>query len=394
MKIVEINSYNFASTGNIMLGIAECARNAGHEVYTFNPDGRSMRKNVPGNFAIGNRYERALSSKINYYTGNHGALHFWGTYNFLRELDRIQPDIIHMHNLHCDYINIGMLVSYINKHHVKAVWTLHDCWSFTGHCPYFDIVACDKWKVSCNKCPMYHDYPASKWDNSVSQYKKKKKWFTSIEDLTIVTPSRWLADLVKESYLNKYETKVIYNGLNMTIFKSTESNFREKYHLEDKFIILGVAFSWGERKGQDRFERLAAILDKRYQIVLVGINKENVSANNIICIPKTNNQVELAEIYTAADVLLNPTREDNFPTVNIEALACGTPVLSYGAGGSAEAFDAQSGMLVSGETVVAVLDKLYSDNFDKSACVERGKEFEQNLKYKEYIDLYLEVYKK
>ena len=206
--------------------------------------------------------------------------------------------------------------------------------------------------------------------------------------MTIVTPSKWLSGLVNRSYLNKYPIKVINNGIDLEVFQPCNSDFREKYGLKDKFIILGVALSWGMSKGQDRFEKIAEKLDERFQIILVGIKRQDVNSNRIICIAKTDSQKQLAEIYTAADVFLNPTREDNFPTVNIEALACGTPVLSYGAGGSAEAFDEKSGMIVSDDTVVESLEKLYKENFEEEDCIMQGEKFNQNMKFKEYIKLY------
>lgn len=388
MKIVELNSMNFGSTGKIMLGIAEVARIEGDEVWTYNPDGRTQKKGILENYTIGSRYERFISAKINYFTGKQGALNLIGTYKFLSKLEQIKPDIIHFHNLHSNYINFALLFKYINKNNIKVVWTLHDCWAFTGQCPYFDIVQCEKWISGCYSCPMIHQYPATKWDNSRREYSRKKKIFTSVKNMLIVTPSQWLADLTRDSFLNKYPVEVIYNGINLSIFQPRFSDFRNKYRIENKFIILGVAFSWGIRKGQDRFEKLAEKLDERFQIVLVGINGKDVKSDKIICITKTDNQQQLAEIYTAADVLLNPTREDNFPTVNIEALACGTPVLSYGAGGSAEAFDKKSGTIVSDDTVVETLKKLYKENLKKENCIIRAKQFDQNKKFKEYVDLY------
>ncbi len=386
--IVEINSYNFASTGKIMLGIADTARKQGYCVITFNPSGNSQKKGISGNKTIGNIFERQLSSKINYYTGKQGRLNYYGTKKLLRDMDNIKPDIIHFHNLHSNYVNLKMLFDYINAHNIKVVWTLHDCWAFTGHCPYFDIARCEKWKTACHDCAMYKEYPASRTDTSASEYEFKKRLFTGVKSMNIVTPSQWLADLTKQSFLKEYPVQVIFNGINLEKFHSGNSDFRDKYHLNGKFIVLGVAFSWGERKGQDRFEKLAEQLDDRFQIVMVGINEQNVKSEKIICIKKTDNQEQLAEIYSAADVLLNPTREDNFPTVNIEALACGTPVLSYGAGGSAEAFDEKSGMVVSDETVVPVLDKLFYENFKSEDCVNRGEQFEQELKFQEYVKLY------
>lgn len=392
MKIVEINSMNFGSTGKIMLGIAEVARCAGHQVWTFSPDGRTQKRGIEGNYFIGSRYERAVSRKVNYYLGENGRCNVIGTKRLLQQLDEIRPDVIHFHNLHSDYLNLEMLIDYVKRNQIKVIYTLHDCWTFTGHCPYFDVVQCDKWKTQCHECPVIQEYPSTKWDTSAKEYRRKKKLFTSIPNMVIVTPSKWLADLVSDSFLKNYPVRVIYNGINLSTFSLQPGDCREKYGIgKDKFMILGIAFSWGFRKGLDRFERLASLLDDRFQIVLIGIEQAQVKSSNIICIPRTENQKQLAQIYSVADVLLNPTREDNFPTVNVEALACGLPVLSYGAGGSAEAFDRESGRIVNDENVVQVLNNLYDSPFDREKCIERGKEFDQNVKFEEYVKLYEEI---
>lgn len=391
MKIVEINSSNFGSTGGIMLNICNIVRDNGMEVYTFNPAGRTQRKGLPYNFSIGNRYERYLSDKINFFTGKQGSLNIFGTRRFLKQLDSISPDIIHFHNLHSNYINLNMLFKYIRKKQIKVVWTLHDCWAITGHCPYFDIVQCDKWKNGCEKCEMYKEYPATWRDSSDTEYVHKSQLFKGLPYVHIVTPSVWLKELVEQSFLSDYPISVINNGIDLEVFRPRDSYFRENYGISpEKFVVLGVSFSWGIRKGLDRFINLAKKLDERFQIVLVGTNDniDKMLPPNIISIHKTQNQVELAEIYSAANIFLNPTREDNFPTVNIESLACGTPVLSYGAGGSAEAFDESCGAIVSDENILKTLEKLIKENFSAENCVSRSLKYEKNSRFLEYIDIY------
>lgn len=383
--VVEVNGGTKGSTGKIMFGIAETARENSYEVYTFSPPGKSQRKDVVNHMFIGNVVERRISEKINLFTGRTESLNLLGTGKFLKMLERIHPDIIHLHVMHGNYINIKKLFKYIKRNNIVLVWTLHDCWSFTGQCPYFDITGCQKWLTECGSCS-YKGYPAPNRDHSRKLFQKKKSLFSDIENMVIITPSRWLEGLVKQSFLKKYPVKVIFNGIDLEIFKPRKSDFRERHGIRNKFVILGVAFSWGYRKGQDRFERLAESLDDRFQIVLVGI--DYTVCDKIICISRTENQEQLAELYSAADVFLNPTREDNFPTVNIEALACGTPVLSYGAGGSAEAFDEKSGMIVSDDTIIDVLNKLYYKNFRAEDCLSCGREFEQKHKFKEYVELY------
>ena len=224
----------------------------------------------------------------------------------------------------------------------------------------------------------------------------KKELFSGL-DLTIITPSEWLAGLVKESFLKDYPVKVIHNGIDLSIFKPTESDFRAKYNCEDKFILLGVAFGWGKRKGLDVFIELSKRLDERFQIVLVGTD-ENVDKqlpNNIISIHRTQNQKELAEIYTAADLFVNPTREENFPTVNIEALACGTPILTFKTGGSPEILDETCGCVVGKDDVEGLhgeINRIYTEkSFSKEACLARAAKFDMNDKFEEYVDLYNDI---
>ena len=249
-----------------------------------------------------------------------------------------------MHNLHGYYLNVGILFDYLKTCGKKIIWTLHDCWAFTGHCSYFTAAGCEKWKEQCFCCPQKCSYPKSLIDKSERNFWRKRTVFTGIPNLTIVTPSKWLADLVKESFLKEYDVKVINNGIDLTAFKPTESDFRVKYGLENKKIILGVASVWDERKGLNDFVKLANEIDDDTCIVLVGVNekqKKNLPSK-ILCVERTNNVAELAGVYTAADLFFNPTYEDNYPTVNLEAQACGTPVVTYATGGSIESVPSEN----------------------------------------------------
>ena len=349
MKILEINSTNYGSTGNIMLQIADTARRKGHTVITCCPASReNKKKSVENQWLIGSRFSRNVHLKLFEYTGFNGCFSLVSTFTFLHKVKKFKPDIIHLHNLHNCYINLPMLFKYIKKQKIQAIWTLHDCWTFTGQCPYFDLAKCDKWKNGCHDCPQINVYPSSKVDRTRTMWKLKRKWFTGVEDMTIVTPSEWLGGLVQQSYLKGYPIKVINNGIDLNVFKPTESDFRQKHHLENKYILLGVAFGWGKRKGLDVFIDLAKRLDDRFQIVLVGTNDDvdKLLPANIISVHKTNNQQELAEIYTAADLFVNPTREENYPTVNMESISCGTPVLTFKTGGSPEIPNVKTGYVV------------------------------------------------
>lgn len=397
MRALQINSCNFGSTGNIMLGISQLAKVEPNECRVCVPLQRdNCKKEVDGQIFIGNRVSRNIHLHLAKLTGYNGSFSYLSTRRFIKKIMEYKPDVIHLHNLHNCYINLPVLFDYIKRDSIPVIWTLHDCWSFTGHCPHFTMVKCDKWKTGCYDCPSYCEYPASRFDNSKKMYRLKKKWFTGVPNMTIVTPSQWLADLVKESYLKDYPVKVIHNGIDLDIFKPTPSNFRQKYGIDDgKYIILGVAFGWGKRKGLDVFIELAERLDsEKYQIVLVGTddNIDKHLPSNIIAIHRTQNQIELAEIYSAADLFVQPTREENYPTVNMESIACGTPVLTFRTGGSPEIVDETCGSVVDCDDVDAMESELKRicemQPYSTAACLEKARAFDKQDRFKEYIDLY------
>lgn len=401
MRVVQINGGAKGSTGKIMMGIAEVARAQGHEVMCASPITTTNRDAGEdcGYYRIGTFNSRRVNVALARITGFNGCFAWFETYKLLKKIDEFKPDIIHLHNLHDSYINLPMLFSYIKKHNVPTVWTLHDCWAFTGQCPYFTIVKCDKWKVGCHNCPQYKEYPASLYDNTKKMWQLKKKWFTGVKNMTIVTPSEWLAGLARESCLKQYPIEVINNGIDLNVFKPTHSNFRKQYGIPgDKYIVLGVSFAWGYRKGLDCFVEMAEKLGEQYQIVLVGTDDE-IDKNlphNIISIHRTQNQKELAEIYSAADVFVMPTREENYPTVNMEAIACGTPVVTFDTGGSPEMLDDKTGIVVEANDIEAT-KKAIKDNCEKKRCndeeyiVAYSKNFDMKKRFAEYIELYANV---
>lgn len=401
VRIVQINGGAKGSTGKIMMGIADVARAQGHEVMCASPITTTNRDAGEdcGYYRIGTFNSRRLNVALARITGFNGCFAWFETYKLLKKIDEFKPDIIHLHNLHDSYINLPMLFSYIKKHNVPTVWTLHDCWAFTGQCPHFTIVKCDKWKVGCHNCPQYKEYPASLYDNTKKMWQLKKKWFTGVKNMTIVTPSEWLAGLARESYLKQYPIEVINNGIDLNVFKPTHSNFRERYEIPaEKHIILGVSFAWGYRKGLDCFVEIAEKLGEQYQIVLVGTDDE-IDKNlphNIISIHRTQNQKELAEVYSAADVFVMPTREENYPTVNMEAIACGTPVVTFRTGGSPEMLDDKTGIVVEANNIEAT-EKAIKDICEKKGCndedyiVAYSKKFNMQKRFTDYIELYATV---
>lgn len=396
MKVLQINSVPYGSTATISYNISKIAQKCGIECilaygYSYHP--QIARNNY---IQIGNRYDKALHLILSKLTGLHGCFSHLYTYKFIRFIDKYKPDIIHVHNLHGWFINIPMLVHYINMHHIKIVWTLHDCWSFTGHCPYYDLANCTKWKTGCYNCLAHSRYPSTFFDCSSMMYKLKKKWFCSIENMTIVTPSKWLQQQVRQSFLSNKRCIVINNGIDLNKYiQLYKKNINNK-----KFKILCVSFEWSTRKGIDVIIQLANLLDsEKYEITIVGTDKQidSILPSNIKSIHRTQNQQELIQIYNDSDVFVNTTREENFPTVNIESLACGLPVITFDTGGSPEIIDKTCGIVVEKNNVVALAKAIMSlkeTPLSRDACRTRSLRYNQDERFMDYIDLYREIYGK
>lgn len=397
IKIVGINSLGYGSPAVIMNNILYTAKaKLGAEVYSFY-GAWGKKNNQSMCHCFGYKIESVIAKGLSMLTGYQ---HIWcvvSTKQLLKQLDIIKPDIIHLHNLHLWNINVPMLFNYIKQNNIKVVWTLHDCWSFTGQCPYFSEINCDKWKNQCGECPQLKRYPATYIDHTKQMFELKKDWFLGVDNLTIVSPSQWLKGLVSESFLKGYPAICINNGIDMNVFQPLKSNIRYKYKLNSKHIILGVSLEWGYRKGLDVFLKLSEILNDNFKIVLVGIDKdlEKNIPSSIVCIERTQNQHELAEIYSAADVFINPTREDNFPTVNIEALACGTPVITSSSGGSSEMIDETCGFSVNVSDIPGIVrcieNIVYKEAIDRKKCREHAMLYNANTKFEEYIELYKKI---
>ncbi|HHQ4598308.1 glycosyltransferase [Aeromonas veronii] len=359
MKVLQINTVcGIGSTGRIATDIHAALQSKGIESHIMY--GRGEGRACDSAIKISSQldfYSHALQTRL---LDNHGFCSTNATHQAIKALDELKPDIVHLHNIHGYYINVELLFAYLKKQKkIKVIWTLHDCWPFTGHCAYFDFADCRKWITQCFSCPQKNTYPASNGlDNSKNNYQRKKSAFTGVKDLTIVTPSQWLADLVKKSYLKDYPVQVVNNGIDLSVFRIRQSEFRVKHNLDDKFLIMGAASIWSPRKGFNDFIALAKMLPDNYRLVMVGLSPDKIKTlpSNIIGIHRTDNPTELAEIYSAADVLFNPTYEDNYPTVNLEAIACGTPVITYNTGGSPESVSTEHGFVVAKGDVAAVVE--------------------------------------
>ena len=354
LRYVQLNSFYNGSTGTIMRNLHQGLVERGVDSYIF--WGRRHETTNDHEQCCATRPGYLFHGAMTRLTDRMGFYSKRDTTRLLARLDEIDPDVVHLHNVHGYYVNVKMLFAWLASHRCQVRWTLHDCWAFTGHCAYFTYVKCAQWKTHCayfDKCPQLNTYPKTVCKTSCARnFEDKRRAFTSVppERMTLVTPSRWLAGLVGESFLRDYPVEVRHNTIDKSIFKPTPSDFRERYGIGNRFMILGVASPWTERKGLGDFVRLAGELDPdRYAIVLVGLSKQQIKRLpvGVIGLERTSSPQELAAIYTTADIFFNPTVEDNFPTVNLEAEACGTPVVTYDSGGSGETIHAPLSRVVS-----------------------------------------------
>ncbi len=332
MKYLFINSVaGFGSTGRIAAEKCRELMAQGHECVLAYGRDKANCDDIP-TVCIGSKMAYTLHGLESRLLDDQGFGSRGATRRFLHWVREYDPDVIWLHNLHGYYLDLEQLFGYLKTCGKPIFWTLHDCWSFTGHCAYFDYVRCHKWKTGCHHCPQKKTYPASLLlDGSRRNWEKKRELFTGIPNLTLITPSQWLAGRVREGILGDYPVEVVYNTINTEIFKPTPSDFREKYGLSDKKILLGVASVWEERKGLKDFVALSGLLDDSWKIVLVGLTREQQKTlpGSILALPRTNSMEDLARIYTAADVYVSPSVEETFGMTAMEARACGTEAIVY-----------------------------------------------------------------
>ncbi|MBE5777874.1 MAG: glycosyltransferase [Clostridiales bacterium] len=334
MKILLINSVcGIRSTGRICTDLARRFISEGHEVkIAYGRVDEVPEEWKPYAVRIGGDLDLKLHALRTRMTDGHGLGSKNATRAFLKWAEDYQPDLLWLHNLHGYYINVELLFRWIKQRpQMQVKWTLHDCWAFTGHCSHFSFVGCDKWKTHCSACPQKDRYPISFVDGSSRNYDRKKASFTGVKNMTLITPSHWLANLARQSFLGLYPVEVQPNPIDKSVFRPTEGDFRKRHGLEGKKLVLGVASAWDDRKGLEDFYQLRNMLPEEFAIVLVGLDEKQLAAlpASIVGIARTNNTRELAEIYTTADVYVNPSREETYSMTTAEALSCGTPAIVY-----------------------------------------------------------------
>lgn len=392
MKILMINSVcGIRSTGRICTDLAVPLEAQGHEVKIA-----YGRETVPEQYKrfsirIGNDVAVKMHGVLARIYDADGRGSLLATRKFISWVKDYDPDVVHLHNIHGYYINTKILFDYLIENNKRVIWTLHDMWPFTGHSGTCDIKNCEKWKTGCQSCPTYRDYPRTYIDRSRENYKRKEIMFNQVADMTIVTPSKWLAGLVSESYLKNKKIKVIPNGIDINQFYPHKNEFKKTHGIENKTLLMGCSTWWDSGKGLQDFYKLSEQLDNRFVIVLVGLDKEQLDQlpKRIIGIERTNSVKELAEIYSASDIFLNLTYRDNYPTVNLEAIACGTPVITYRTGGSPECLDGKNGRAFDKGDINGIVNFLSKEYSTESFTVDFIPSLNKEVAAKQYLNLIL-----
>ncbi len=389
MKVAQINVVcGFGSTGRIVADLSRTMSEQGVEnIIAYG----LYHSELPNAHYIGSRVEFALHDKKSHLLDACGFGSAHATRQLIRLLEQFQPDVVHLHNIHGYYVQVERLFQYLKSKQYPVVWTLHDCWPFTGHCVHFENVGCTRWQTGCGRCPNRREYPASLWlDRSSRNWARKRRAFTGLERCVLVSPSHWLAQLTRSSFLQAYPVRVIPNGISLEDFAPTPGDWKKKMGAQDKRVVLASVKNLHDSKGGAYLPGLARRLGPEFQVWVLGLEE---AAPGLVALPYLKDAKELAQVYTAADVFVNPTLEDNFPTVNLEALACGTPVVSFATGGSPESIGPGCGAVVpqGNEQALAEQVRRWAGMDCKAVCTAQAQVYERTAQYQKYLKLYREL---
>ena len=402
MKILQINTVykNGGSTGRIVYDLQRIHEQVG--IASYIAYGYKTTENIGENtICLQGWWRRKWNILKTRLFAQHGFYNITETNRLINYMDVIKPDIIHLHNIHNHYVNVKMLFDYIKQYKIPVVWTFHDCWPFTGWCSHFDYAQCNKWKTECHHCPCKHDYPFT-WffDRSDKNYKNKREAFCKVDKMVLVTPSEWLSKFIDSSFLKEYSVAVINNGTDTNVFHPASTSLKAKLGINEKKMILAIAAKLAYKKGGDYLLQIPNKLNDDEVLVLLGLTNKQVKSlpkDRCIGIAYTNSIQELAEYYSAADVFINPTLEDNFPTTNIEALACGTPIVTFRTGGSVEVIDENTGLIVEQGDLNGLLDATRlilnrgKDSYSTHCREKAVRLYDKEKQYLKYIDLYKSI---
>lgn len=396
MRTLFINSvYGTGSTGKIIADMVALMQKSGHVAKALYGIGPSVCANGQNAVKICGQSEYYFHNFMSRMTDHAGLYSRRAARWIIQEIQAFQPDVIHLHTLHGYYVNYELLFDFLKKAEIPLVWTLHDCWSFTGHCTHFSQEKCMQWKTMCQNCSQLSRYPKCYFGGDVkNNYLRKKAAFTGLSNVVLTVPSRWLAEQVTSSFLGNYPIRVIHNGVDRSIFYPQNGNLRQQYQLQNKKIVLGVANVWDQRKGMEDFFSLSQMLDKKFQIVMIGFTNKQMRnlPENVLGIQRTANQTELAQWYSEADVFVNPTYEETFGLTTIEAQACGTPVVVYQTDGCPETVVPGNGTLVPQgdlEELKEAIEIILNEG--KQADPQSMSQFDKDYIYQDYLSLFQQM---
>ena len=390
------SSLNYGSPGHICESIGLKAMSDGWTV--FQAHGlKYSRPSQLNTYPVCTRMGELKHTIKSFLFDSHGLSSSNETKKLVNWIESIAPDVIHLHNLHGYYLNYPILFEFLSHYNKPIVWTVHDFWPITGHCAHFDYIGCDKWKTECNNCPQISSYPKSLFiDNSGRNFRAKKKAFTSVKNMSIVTVSNWVSSLYSESFLRNYPISTIHNGVNVNVFNPISSNLREELGLVDHFVLLGVASPWYKLKGYDDYLALSKLLPHDCKIILIGVTAEQKRElpNNILGVERTDSQIELAKYYSMADVTLNLSYQETFGMTSVEGMACGTPAIVYNRTASPELVSSKTGIIVEAGCITELINAILlirdkGKDYYSVECRNRVlKEFDEECQFNEYINMY------
>ena len=395
MKVLQINAvYGYSSTGVIVRDIQQMCLDNGIEAYVAFQKGHGTPNELT--YEIGTSFDHKIHAVLSRIAGKQAYFSWLATKKLLRYMDRLKPDIVHLHNLHNNYVNLNLVLQYLAEKNIKTVITMHDCWYFTGGCFHYASVDCNKWQSGCGHCSKQKlDTPALLYDASASILRDRIKYFSAIPSLTMVGASEWVATECKKSMLGLKNVTFIHNGFDLNVFKPISSDIRKKLNLEGKYVILGPASKWLLPINKPTLNYFVSQMPIDTVLLLFGSNgAEHVYSDNVKYYGYTRNREELSQLYSMADVMINVSREDTLSSLNLECQACGTPVITYDATGSKETVDGKCGISIETGNYKLLFDEFLNVKSIKKSELSRQSQnwvcenFEKHANYQKYIELY------
>ena len=424
MRIAQINVVSSLSTGRIAVQLCRLVSQHGHKALLCH-----SRDHAPKDifsYRIGCMLDTYVHLGLARITDRAGFFSRFATKRLIRQLKLYKPDLIHLHNLHGYYLHLPTLFHYLKEVDIPVVWTLHDCWAYTGHCAYYttaknapplqavrrrakqETVGCDRWMGGCGQCVLKRSYPSS-WlmDQSARNWAEKRELFRGVKHMVLTTPSEWLKSEVKKSFLKDYPVYALPNGVDLATFRPcADESFMDdvirSYGLErtgGRKLILSVAAVWDERKGLEDLIELSEKLGPEYCVAAVGLDEYQIQAlpkNTVLGIKRTGNVHDLCALYTAADVYLSTSKEETMGMTLVEALACGTQVICYDATAMPEIVTDDVGEVAPLGDIEALADSvrhLCAEPKNSADCMARAAEYESSLRFQAYIELYEKMYR-